>query len=212
MSIESPRLLRAAAALAATVVLGTSVAVAQPMQGQGGGMMQQGGQGGALMQKLQAKRNEVQALNQQLMQLQEETVAANPELADEREALQAHLESGMKEAGYDVAQGRTRIETLQSELESGELSPEKQQENREALRSELGDMRAAQGEAMENAEFKSRRQSLNEDMLAAMQEQNPEAEALIQDLQVAQREYQMLAQQAMQQREGGQGGMPSPDQ
>jgi chromosome segregation ATPase len=193
-------------------VLGTSVAVAQPMQGQGGGMMQQGGQGGALMQKLQAKRNEVQALNQQLMQLQEETVAANPELADEREALQAHLESGMKEAGYDVAQGRTRIETLQSELESGELSPEKQQENREALRSELGDMRAAQGEAMENAEFKSRRQSLNEDMLAAMQEQNPEAEALIQDLQVAQREYQMLAQQAMQQREGGQGGMPSPDQ
>lgn len=212
MSIGSPRLLRAAAALAATVVLGTSVAVAQPMQGQGGGMMQQGGQGGALMQKLQAKRNEVQALNQQLMQLQEETVAANPELADEREALQAHLESGMKEAGYDVAQGRTRIETLQSELESGELSPEKQQENREALRSELGDMRAAQGEAMENAEFKSRRQSLNEDMLAAMQEQNPEAEALIQDLQVAQREYQMLAQQAMQQREGGQGGMPSPDQ
>jgi chromosome segregation ATPase len=212
MSIESPRLLRAAAALAASVVLGTSVAVAQPMQGQGGGMMQQGGQGGALMQKLQAKRNEVQALNQQLMQLQEETVAANPELADEREALQAHLESGMKEAGYDVAQGRTRIETLQSELESGELSPEKQQENREALRSELGDMRAAQGEAMENAEFKSRRQSLNEDMLAAMQEQNPEAEALIQDLQVAQREYQMLAQQAMQQREGGQGGMPSPDQ
>lgn len=212
MSIESPRLLRAAAALAATVVLGTGVAVAQPMQGQGGGMMQQGGQGGALMQKLQAKRNEVQALNQQLMQLQEETVAANPELADEREALQAHLESGMKEAGYDVAQGRTRIETLQSELESGELSPEKQQENREALRSELGDMRAAQGEAMENAEFKSRRQSLNEDMLAAMQEQNPEAEALIRDLQVAQREYQMLAQQAMQQREGAQGGMPSPDQ
>lgn len=202
----------AATAVATAIALAATGVVAQPMEGQGPPMMQGGGDGN-LMQQLQAKRNEVQQLNQELMALQEEAIGANPELANQREALQSYLETGMREAGYDVAQGRTRIEGLQEELQSGELSAAEQQESRQALRTELGDMRAAQGEVMEDEEFKARRQALNEDMLAAMSEVDPQVEALIRDLQVAQREYQLLAQKAMQRQGGGQGGaMGSPRQ
>jgi len=156
------------------------------------------------MQQLQAKRNELEALNQQLTELRDKAIESNPELAAQRDALQSSLETGMNDAGYDMAEGRARIEELQGQMQSGELSAEEQQEKGQALRSEVADMREAQGEAMENAEFKKRRQALNENMIAAMKEVDPQAEALIQDLQVAQREYQQLAQQAMQQRGGAQ--------
>ncbi|MDZ7781744.1 MAG: hypothetical protein U5K56_01945 [Halioglobus sp.] len=206
MPIDSSRTPRgvAAVAVAAAFALIASVSLAQPMlQGQGGGAAQ-GGQAGALMQQLQAKSKELEALNQQLTELRDKAIEANPELAEQRDALQSSLETGMKDAGYDMTEGRARIEELQGQMQSGELSAEEQQEKGQALRSEFADMREAQGAAMEDAEFKKRRQALNEDMIAAMKEVDPRAEALIQELQVAQREYQQLAQQAMQQRGGAQ--------
>lgn len=206
MPIDSSKTLRgvAVAAVAVAFALIASVSLAQPMQSQGSAVP--GGQagGGAFMQQLQAKRNELEALNQQLTELRDRAIEANPELAQQRDALQSSLETGMKDAGYDMTEGRARIEELQGQMQSGELTPAEQQEKNQALRSELGEMRAAQGEAMEDAEFKKHREALNEDMIAAMKEVDPQAETLIRDLQVAQREYQQLAQQAMQQRGGAQ--------
>lgn len=206
MPIDSSKTLRGAAVAAVAVAFAVtaSLSLAQPMKSQGSAVQGGPAGGGEFMQQLQAKRNELEALNQQLTELRDRAIEANPELAQQRDALQSSLETGMKDAGYDMTEGRARIEELQGQMQGGELTPAEQQEKNQALRSELGEMRAAQGEAMEDAEFKKRREALNEDMIAAMKEVDPQAETLIRDLQVAQREYQQLAQQAMQQRGGAQ--------
>lgn len=213
MSMKSQNFLRPlnlfrTAGTAAVLVLGAvSVSAQQMPEGHPGGMMAPNsqGQGNELIQKVQAKRAEIQQLNQQLMQIQENTIEANPELAKQRDDLISFVDEKMAETGYDAEAARGRIEKLQGEMQSGELSAEEQQQNRQQLRQEMTSMQQAQGQIMQDEEFQAKRESLNENLVAAMQEQNPQTEELISRLQTAQQEYQQLAQQAMQQHGGGMG-------
>jgi chromosome segregation ATPase len=201
-------LLRVAGA-AAVLTFGALSASAQQMpEGHPGGMMAPNSQGSGLMQQVQAKRAEIQQLNQQLMEIQENAIEANPELAKQRDELISFVDEKMAEGGYDAEAARGRIEQLQGEMQSGDLSAEEQQQNRQQLRQEMTSMQQAQGQVMEDEEFQAKRESLNENLVAAMQEQNPKTDELISQLQTAQQEYQQLAQQAMQQHGGG---MDSPN-
>ncbi|MHA7816175.1 MAG: hypothetical protein ACX93N_06845 [Pseudohaliea sp.] len=195
--------LRGGALAAALTALGVTTALAQPMMQGGAPAAAGGGEAAALMQRLQEKRARLDELNEQLMALQEQAIDANPDLASEREALQDYVEAGMKDAGYNVAEGRARMEELQADLEDDSLSTSEQQESRQALRAELGEMREAQQQVMAGDEFKNKRNALNEGVLAAMEEQDPEVRTLLAELQRAQAEYQLMAQQIMQQQQGG---------
>lgn len=213
MSMKSQNFLRPlnllrAAGTAAVLVFGAASVSAQQMpEGHPGGMMAPNsqGQGNELIQKVQAKRAEIQQLNQQLMQIQEKTIEANPELAKQRDDLISFVDEKMAETGYDAEAARGRIEELQGEMQSGELSAEEQQQNRQQLRQEMTSMQQAQGQVMQDEEFQAKREALNENLVAAMQEQDPQTDELISRLQTAQQEYQQLAQQAMQQHGGGMG-------
>lgn len=213
MSMKSQNFLRPlnllrAAGTAAVLVFGAASVSAQQMpEGHPGGMMAPNaqGQGNELIQKVQAKRAEIQQLNQQLMQIQEKTIEANPELAKQRDDLISFVDEKMAETGYDAEAARGRIEELQGEMQSGELSAEEQQQNRQQLRQEMTSMQQAQGQIMQDEQFQAKREALNENLVAAMQEQDPQTDELISRLQTAQQEYQQLAQQAMQQHGGGMG-------
>jgi chromosome segregation ATPase len=201
-------LCRAAGAVAVLVLGAVSVNAQQMPEGHPGGMMapkSQGGQGSGLMQQVQQKRAEIEQLNQQLMVIQENTIEANPELATQRDELISFVDEKMAETGYDAEAARGRIEELQGEMQSGDLSAEEEQQHRQQLRQEMTSMQQAQGQVMQDEEFQAKRQALNENLVAAMQEQNPKTDELISQLQTAQQEYQQLAQQAMQQRGGGMG-------
>lgn len=196
------------AGTAAVLVLGVvSVSAQQMPEGHPGGPMAPKAQGQAneLIQKVQAKRAEIQQLNQQLMQIQEKTIEANPELAKQRDDLISFVDEKMAETGYDAEAARGRIEKLQGEMQSGELSTEQQQQHRQQLRQEMTSMQQAQGQIMQDEEFQAKREVLNENLVAAMQKQDPQTDELISRLQTAQQEYQQLAQQAMQQHGGGMG-------
>lgn len=200
-------LLRAAGTAAVLVFGAVSVSAQQMPEGHPGGMMAPNsqGQGNELIQKVQAKRAEIQQLNQQLMQIQENTIEGNPELAKQRDDLISFVDEKMAETGYDAEAARGRIEKLQGEMQSGELSTEEEQQHRQQLRQEMTSMQQAQGQIMQDEEFQAKREALNESLVAAMQEQNPQTDQLITRLQSAQQEYQQLAQQAMQQQGGGMG-------
>jgi chromosome segregation ATPase len=200
-------LCRAAGACAVLALGAVSVNAQQMPEGHPGGMMapnSQGSQGG-LMQQVQQKRAEIEQLNQQLMEIQENTIEANPELATQRDELISFVDEKMAETGYDAEAARGRIEKLQGEMQSGDLSAEQEQQHRQQLRQEMTSMQQAQGQVMQDEEFQAKRQALNENLVSAMQEQNPQTDELISQLQTAQQEYQQLAQQAMQQRGGGMG-------
>ncbi len=204
-------LCRAAGAVAVLVLGAVSVNAQQMPEGHPGGMMApksqggQGSQGSGLMQQVQQKRAEIEQLNQQLMEIQQNTIDANPGLAAQRDELISFVDEKMAETGYDAEAARGRIEKLQGEMQSGDLSDEEQQQHRQQLRQEMTSMQQAQGEVMQDEEFQAKREALNEDLVAAMQEQNPRTDELISQLQTAQQEYQQLAQQAMQQHGGGMG-------
>jgi len=200
-------LLRTAGTAAVLVFGAVNVSAQQMPEGHPGGMMapKSQGQGNELIQKVQAKRAEIQQLNQQLMQIQENTIEGNPELAKQRDDLISFVDDKMAETGYDAEAARGRIEKLQGEMQSGELSTEEQQQHRQQLRQEMTSMQQAQGQIMQDEEFQAKREALNENLVAAMQEQNPQTDELISRLQSAQQEYQQLAQQAMQQQGGGMG-------
>jgi len=201
--------LRGGAFAAVLGALGAAAALAQPMKPDGAPGAAGAGDATVLMQRLQEKRDRLDELNEQLMALQQQAIDDNPDLASEREALQDYVEAGMKDAGYNVAEGRARVEDLQAAMEDDSLSTSEQQESRQALRAELGEMREAQQQVMNGDEFKEKRNALNEGVLAAMEEQDPEVRTLLAELQRAQAEYQLMAQQIMQQQ---QGGAPTPPQ
>jgi uncharacterized coiled-coil DUF342 family protein len=200
-------LLRAAGTAAVLVFGVVSVSAQQMPEGHPGGMMapKSQGQGNELIQQVQAKRAEIEQINQQLMQIQENTIEANPELAQQRDDLISFVDDKMAETGYDAEAARGRIEKLQGEMQSGELSTEEEQQHRQQMRQEMTSMQQAQGQIMQDEEFQQKREALNENLVAAMQEQNPQTDELISRLQTAQQEYQQLAQQAMQQHGGGMG-------
>ncbi|MDT8451082.1 MAG: hypothetical protein RQ847_13015 [Wenzhouxiangellaceae bacterium] len=162
---------------------------------------------GELLQKVQQKQSEIQQLNQQLAQIQKETIEANPDLAAQRDDLLELVDTRMTEAGHDPDASREKIEDLQGQLDSGELSDEETRSVGQQLRQEQSSLQQARGQAMQDQQVRQKIQALNGDLVAAMREQNPRTDELIAQLQSAQQEYQALMQQAMQQR-GGNDGQP----
>jgi len=158
-----------------------------------------GAQAGGLMQQVQQKQAEIQQLNQQLAQIQQATIEANPELADQRDELLASVDEKMVEAGHDPDTSREKIGDLQEQLEGGELSTEESQTVTQEIRQEQTQLQQAQRQAMQDEAIQTEIQSLNEGLVEAMREQNPQTEQLIAQLQAVQQEYQALMQRAMQQ-------------
>jgi DNA repair exonuclease SbcCD ATPase subunit len=185
-------IVRSAAVLAAAALF------AAPLQAQQGNA----GEPSQLLQQVQAKQAEIQQLNQELQQIQQSTIEANPGLADKRDQFMSMVDDKMSASGVDPDASRAKMEDLQGQLESGELSEQESQAASEELRKEQASMRQAQGEAMQDPEVQEQIQSLNEELLAAMREQNPDTDNLISELQTAQQEYQTLMQQAMQEHGG----------
>jgi len=161
------------------------------------------GQAGDLMQEVREVQTQIQQINQKLVEIQENTIATHPELGNKRDALMASVDDKMIEAGHDPESSRDKIENLESQLEQGELSQQESQAVTQQLRSEQASMRQAQGQAMQDPEVQAQVQSLNQELVAAMREQNPQTDELITQLQTAQQQYQTLMQQAMQNHGGG---------
>lgn len=160
------------------------------------------GQPSELLQQVQQKQAEIQQLNEQLSAIQQNTIEANPGLADKRDAFMAKVDEKMAESGHDPEASRQKMDELRGQIEGGELSQDEAQQVAQELRTEQSAMQQAQGQAMQDPEVQADIQSLNQELVAAMREQNPQTDELISQLQSAQQEYQALMQEAMQKHGG----------
>ena len=102
-----------------------------------------GAPGAGLMQQVQQKQAEIQQLNQQLAQIQQATIEANPGLADQRDELLANVDEKMVEAGHDPDASRERIGELQEQLQGGELSTDESQSVTQEIRQEQTQLQQA---------------------------------------------------------------------
>jgi len=156
-----------------------------------------------VIQQLGAKRAEIQEMGTELKEIQQAAMEANPELAARREDLVTLVDTKLVEAGHDPAASRDKIEDLQGQLQGGELARDEQRAVSQELRREVSTLQQAQNQVMRGEEVRTRQQSLNEDLLAAMEEQDPRTEELVADLRQAQQQYQQLVNEARQQQSGG---------
>ncbi|MDZ7686068.1 MAG: hypothetical protein U5O39_14520 [Gammaproteobacteria bacterium] len=165
------------------------------------------GQGGA-MQKLMQKRQEIQQLNQQLVKIQKETIEENPNIDQKRKDFIAMVDTKMKDAGHEPEAARANIEKLRDKLRNGELSQQESQSAKQKLQQQMSSFQKARRSAMQDKEVKAERESLNKELMMAMQEQDPETQELITELRQTQREYQKIMQTALQQQQSSSGQAP----
>lgn len=175
---------------AASLALASSAAMAQ---GMGGGMM--GEQGGGNPQM------EMQQLQQRLAETQQQAIENNPRLQEQGDALENLVLDKMEDAGYQPRQDLETLEAAEEQLRDPDLSAEERQEliqSEDVQRAQMN-LQEAQQSVAGDPEVQEAQEALRDDLMAAMREENPEVESMIERMQT-------LQQQMMQQ--GGQGGMP----
>jgi len=198
---KSARCLANGALFAALALLG-STAVAQMQQPADPSAVP--GHASPLMQQIAAKQAEIQQLNAELEQIQVATMEANPELEAQRDEFVSLVDAKMAEAGHDPAASRDRMEAMQGQLQGDTLSEAERQEVGQKLRQEMNTLQQAQSQALQGDDVRAAGQMLNNDLMAAMEKQNPQTAELIAQLQAAQQEFQQLVSQARQQQLGEQ--------
>ena len=153
------------------------------------------------MQQLQAMQARMQELNQQLMEIQEATIEANPGLEARRDALIELVDAKMIEAGHQPEAQRDEIEAMAEALDGTDLVGAARDSMMQEIRVEQQSLQQAQQQAMQAPEVQEQMETLNEELVVAMEEYNPRTTELIQELQSTQQRFQALLQQAMQQQQ-----------
>lgn len=165
------------------------------------------------IQEIQQARAELEDLRNQLETIQENVVKKNPAIQDAQANLQDLLMEKMTSEDLKPQQAMERMQDLESKLEAGDMEQAEKQETQKSLRSIRSALMEAQKQALEDPEVKQARQDLSQDLLAAMKDQNPKTEQIIQEMRSTQQRMQQLIQQAQSQmgQQGGQSGqMPQP--
>jgi|OM-RGC.v1.024298108 hypothetical protein len=131
-----------------------------------------------------------QAIQQQLVGIRAETLAANEELAERQEALDELMLETMRANGHTPEADIAKLREIRDELQDGALSAGEQR----TLQQEFMEVRAAldgaRRQAMATEAMQTQGRAFQQDLLAAMREQDSRTDALLQRMSVLQSEMQ----------------------
>lgn len=196
-------------------VLGMSIAgFAGPAAAESsGGQSAPSSEAPAVMQQLQAKQQKMQQLLGELRQIQKKVTQANPELAAQQDDYRDLVINTMSDKDFDPEAEIQDMRSLQAELRGNDqLGQKERQSKMQELQQKKQQFRSKQRQAMQDEQVQTAREELDQNMQAAMKEQNPKSEELIAQLNRLQKEYQSLLQKAMQQQQQGGAGATQGDQ
>jgi cytochrome c556 len=128
---------------------------------------------------LEQARLRVQEIQQHITSIQQQAIEAHPELLDQREEFQELVKVVMSEKGFDANADQAAMDSLRTEAENPDLTPEEQQDM--MLESRQAEMRLRQGQevAMRDSTLINAQEDLRESLLDAMRELEPEVDALL---------------------------------
>jgi hypothetical protein len=149
------------------------------------------------MQQARKLHGEYVALQERLTGIQEKTIAADPELQKQQQAMMDLVMAKMDQAGGSSAKDdMAALQELEQKLRS-EDTPEKQ---REALMAEYQEkamaFRNVQMQALKDPEVQQSQESLMEATVAAMKKQDPQTEELMQQMRHKQEQMKRLMEGA----------------
>jgi len=186
---------------AAVGFAGGASAQQSPHGGAQGQMPQMTEEQQALMQEMRAVQQELQQTQRQLQQMEQQAYEANPELGEQREALQAKIAEKMSGDGYDAEKEFDDMKATVERFQGGEQEPT--QAEVQAFREQQREFQQRQKQAFEDPEVQEMANGLRSQVEATMRENNPKAAQLFEQMQEKVAEMKQLQQQAMQMQQGG---------
>ncbi|HKJ71815.1 MAG TPA: hypothetical protein VKA55_08705 [Gammaproteobacteria bacterium] len=197
--------LMAGVALSALVALPVA---AQPAAGGGAGnkpgMMQKKGD-----PELRNAQKKVRDLRQKLGKIQQQALKNNPDLQKQRKDLQDLMKTKVKGQVDGADEKLARLKEIRGKLQNDKDLPKaERQKLMKEFQQKASGFQQAQKKAMQDPEVQKAREQFQKDMRAAMKEEDPNTDQLIQDLQQARKDFQKKLQDRFSGmgKNGGKGG------
>lgn len=181
-----------ALALAAVCTLSAPALAAGPQGGAGSPQAQ--AQNNPQIQKLKELRSEAQSLAQKLGKIRQQAIENNEALQTQQSEFRDDMKTAMKEDGYDPEGDYQRLMEIQQKLQQGGQGMEREQRKGlvQEFREKQMNLQRAEQKAMQDEGLQQQRQDLIEATQAAMKDQDPEADELMQRFEGLQQEIQKL--------------------
>jgi len=205
MFVRSKKTALKFAAVTAGAVLMAASAQAQPLGGQGSGAMGGGAMGHELSPEQQAfvqeflkKQGELNRIQERLAQVEQQVVENNSEVQALRSDLEGKVADRMREAGVEPDSIIDELQGIAGKLDGG-ISDEAE---RNSLIQEFETKReqflSAQQRALQDAEVQATQEKLQDTVLTAMKQIEPDTESMLDQLRAKERELQEMQLRAMQ--------------
>jgi KRAB domain-containing zinc finger protein len=182
-------------------------AMAQQTAAQGGGaqgqMPELTDEQRQLMEEMRSVQQELQQTQQKLQQMEQQAYEDNPELGQQRQALQDKIAEKMSDDDYDAEKEFEQMKATVQRFQGGDQEPTK--EEIQAFRQRQQEFQQRQRQAFEDPEVQEMANSLRSDVESEMKANNPEAEQLFDQMDEKAARMRQLREKAMQMQQG-QGG------
>jgi hypothetical protein len=152
---------------------------------------------GADMQAARQLHGEYVELQKRLGMIQEKAVKAHPELQKQEQALEEMMMAKMtSSSGASAKDELAAIEKLEQKLRSKDTPDSERQALMSEYQKKTQAFREAQFKALQDPEVKKAQKALMDATLAAMKQQDPKTEELMQQLQQKQAQMQQMMESA----------------
>jgi len=185
--------IRALQALVAVVALSTLMPLhAEAPAAPQGATAPQGDQ----MQAARQLHGEYVELQKRLHTIQEKAVKAHPELQKQQQALQELMMAKMSSGGKNPKDEMTAINKLEQKLRSEDTPDSERQTLLTEYQERARAFRTAEHQALQDPEVQKAQAALMDATLAAMKQQDPQTEQLMQQLQQKQAQMKQMMESA----------------
>jgi len=155
-----------------------------------------------MQQEFMQQRAKLQQLQQQLGKIQKQTMDKHPDLQQRQEDFRDLMFSKMEEKGHSPKQEIGHLKTLQTKLQDKDIKADKRKDLIQDYRKTNMSLQQAQQEALQDKEVKQARQSLSNDVLSAMRDEDPHTDKLLQQVKETRQSLIQMQQRAAAQSRG----------
>ncbi|MGM0517322.1 MAG: hypothetical protein ACQER6_06965 [Pseudomonadota bacterium] len=154
-----------------------------------------------LMEEMRSVQQELQQTQQQLQQMEQQAYEANPELGEQRQALQDRIAEKMSAGGYDAQKEFEQMKATAERFQGSDQEPT--QEEIQAFRERQQEFQQRQQQAFQDPEVQEMANGLRSDVESEMKQNNPEAAQLFDRMDEKAAQMEQLRERAMQMQQGG---------
>lgn len=189
-------LLRSAALVSAMLLAAPLAQAQQPAAPGAAGA----GQPSPAQKEFMQTRAQLQQLQKQLGEIQQKVLDENPDLQQQREDFQKLVMTTMKDQGATPQEDVNKLKTLQAELQKEDLPKDKRQRLIQEFRDTNMALQQAQQQALQNKQVQEARKSLNNALITAMVDADPETEKLLSQVKQARQRLMQIQKEVAGQR------------